>query len=212
MAQNTKEWISDVYWDSIIKNILSEHKQYMFTIELWGRMKDEFGYPFTKDRVEKELQNLQRVGYAIPVIKRGKQAWMYSTGEKLLQVETNFNIDTAIADFIVMFNRVPTEKEVTDKVNGFIDQKIISERVTLISKLMHTIDGIIRKSCGENLNQHDAEKIPHLQPNPSCDADRQEMSFYETIINTLNGEVKDIDFLILTRIIDARKKILTLKE
>jgi hypothetical protein len=48
--------------------------------------------------------------------------------------------------------------------------------------------------------------------NTSCDADRQEISFYEAIINTLNGEVKDVDFLILTRIIDARKKIINKKE
>ena len=212
MTQQPKEWVSDIYWNSIIKNILSEHKQFIFTIELWEQMKDKFGYPFTKDHMERELKNLQRVGYAIPVIKRGKQAWMYPTGEKLKMVETNINIDTTIADFIISHKRVPTEEEVTEKLNEFIDHQIISERKTLITKLMHAIDEIIRKSCGENLIRYDAEKNLSQQLNPSCDADRQEMSFYESIIDTLNGEVKDIDFLILTRIIDARKKFINTKE
>jgi hypothetical protein len=211
MVMKTKNWVSDIYWYSIIKNILSESKQYLFTIEIWEKMKDEYGYSYTIDRVEKELLNLQRTGYAVSIIKRGKQAWMYPTGEKLLALERKKTIDSVIADFISSFDRMPIEKELIKNLNESIDRKVVSERLAQIIKLTDSIDKIIKKSCNEKALRPGGKKQNSAGKDPTCEADKQEMPFYETIINDLDGTIQDIDFLTIIRIIDERKKTIIIK-
>jgi len=210
MAIEKQDWVSDIYWYSVIKNILSQHKQYLFPIEIWEKMKDDYGYSYPLERVEKELMNLQRVGYALPIYKRGKQAWMYPTDEKLLKLERNSIIDTEIVDALTTLNRLPTEQELNRRINGSIDHQSILKRLTQMSKMIDRIDAIIKESCTkDSLQSHEEEKKQTSEVESFCETDRQDMRFYESIINNLNGTIQDIDILTITKIIDARKKIFT---
>jgi hypothetical protein len=210
MIMEKQDWASDIYWYSVIKNILSKNKQYFFPIEIWEKMKDEYGYSYPLDRVEKELLNLQRVGYALPIYKRGKQVWMYPTDEKLLKLERNSMIDTEIVDALTTLNRLPTEQELNHRINSSIDHQLVQKRLNQMIKMIDRIDTIIKKSSPKNsLKSEEEDKERTLEMEPFCETDRQDMRFYESIINNLNGTIQDIEILTITKIIDARKKLLT---
>lgn len=210
MATQTHDRVIDVYWYDIIKNILSDSKQYLFTIEIWEKMRDNYGYSYEKDRVEKELLNLQRSGYAVSIYKRGKQAWMYPEGKKLLTLERNKKIDSAIAEFINARNRLPTNKELIAKIDERIAQQFISERFAKISKLTKSIDEIITQSCEQNLRKTETDKNHKQRMEPPCKLDVRDMPFYETVIDKLDGKIEDVDILTIVNIIDARKRKLNI--
>jgi len=210
MASQTNDRVTDVYWYDIIKNILSDNKHYLFTIEIWEKMRDNYGYSYGADRVEKELLNLQRSGYVVPVDKRGKQAWTFPSEKKLLQLERNKIIDSAIAEFINARNRLPTIKEVIASIDEIILQQFISERLVKILKLTKAIDEIITQSCEQNLKKTKTDKNHKQWIEPSCKIDEREMSFYETVIDKLDGIIEDVDILTIVNIINARKKKLNI--
>jgi arsenate reductase-like glutaredoxin family protein len=210
MKKQTHDRVTDVYWYEIIKNILFDSKQYLFTIEIWEKMRDNYGYSYDKDRVEKELLNLQRSGYAVSVDKRGKQAWTFPSEKKLLQLIENKKIDSAIAEFINTRSRIPTIKELIAKIDEPVTQQFISERLEKISKLTKSIDEIIRQSCEQNLRKTEKEKNREQWKESTCTLDVQEMSFYETVIDKLDGIIEDIDILTTINIIDALKRKLNI--
>jgi len=210
MVIQTQDRVTDLYWYEIIKNILSNSKHYLFTIEIWEKMRDEYGYSYDKDRVEKDLLNLQRAGYAVSVYKRGKQAWTFPSEKKLLQVEKNKKIDSAIAEFINARNRIPTVEELNAKIDEPIIQPLISERLVKISKLTKSIDEIITQSCEQNLRKTEKVKNHKQWTASPCKLDTREMPFYETIIDKLDGIIEDIDILTTVTIIDARKRKLNI--
>jgi len=210
MASQTNDRVTDVYWYDIIKNILSDNKHYLFTIEIWEKMRDNYGYSYGEDRVEKELLNLQRSGYVVPVDKRGKQAWTFPSEKKLLQLERNKIIDSAIAEFINARNRLPTIKEVIASIDEIILQKFISERLVKILKLTKAIDEIITQSCEQNLRKTENEMNQEQLTEPPCKLDVREMPFYETVLDKLDGIIEDIDILTIVTIIDVRKRKLNI--
>jgi len=210
MASQTNDRVTDVYWYDIIKNILSDNKHYLFTIEIWEKMRDNYGYSYGADRVEKELLNLQRSGYVVPVDKRGKQAWTFPSEKKLLQLERNKIIDSAIAEFINARNRLPTIKEVIASIDEIILQKFISERLVKILKLTKAIDEIITQSCEQNLRKTENEMNQEQLTEPPCKLDVREMPFYETVLDKLDGIIEDIDILTIVTIIDVRKRKLNI--
>gem|GEM_PF-5244434 len=206
MTIQTNNRVRDVYWYEVIKNILSNSKHYLFTIQIWEKMRDNYGYSYDEDRVEKELMNLQRAGYAISIDKRGKQAWMFPTGKKLLVLEKNKKIDSAIAEFISASNHMLTKEEIIAKINETVDPKVVSERLVKISKLIDLIDKILKETCRKKSIKNEGEKKQVQAIKPNCIVDERDMFLYETIIDLLDGSVEDIDILTIVSIIDARKK------
>jgi hypothetical protein len=210
MVKQTQDRVTDIYWNEIIKNILSNSNHYLFTIEIWEKMRDEYGYSYDKDRVEKELLNLQRAGYVQSVNKRGKQAWTFPTEKKLLQLEKNKKIDSAIVEFINARNRIPTVEELIAKIDEPIVQQFISERLVKISKLTRAIDEIITQSCEQNFRRTEKVRNYEQWTASPCKVDVREMPFYETIIDKLDGIIEDIDILTTVTIIDTRKRKLNI--
>lgn len=208
MITKTENWVSDIYWYEIIKKILSETKQYLFTKEIWQKMKDEYGYSYNIDRVERELSNLQRSGYAVSIFKREKQAWMYPTGEKLLQLEEHKIVDSAITEFLSESNRMPTVEELCAKIKEPINRETVSKRLIKISKITDLIDKIIKKNITKNIIDTEQEKKAFPEIKPADLADRKNALFYNSIINELDGAIGEIDILMIVTLIDTRIKIL----
>ena len=207
MVNQRSDWVADLYWNELIKKFLSESTQHLFTIEIWERLKDNYGYTYGRERVEKELFNLQRTGYANLVTIRGKQAWMYPTGMKLLTVERNKEIDYAISKIIEAKNSLPTANEIVAKLNKPISQQEVAKRLVKISILTNSIDSIIKKICQQSILHINENKKLFEEEKFSCTTDKRGIDFYETIIDQLNGIIEDIDILTIVTIIDARKKL-----
>jgi len=202
-------YVSDIYWYEIIKSILSKSKQYLFTVEIWEKMKDNYGYSYSRDRVEKELLDLQRTGYAIPISKRGEQAWTFPSGKKLITLDRTKKIDWVIAEFVEESDRLPEVENIINKLNEPAKRQEISDRLEKISKLTDSIDGIIKKKCEEMTEGIKGNENQSQEIEPKCETDKKDTSFYESLVKDLDGTIEDIDILAIIKIIDARKKLFT---
>ncbi len=207
MTTPTKDTVADIYWYDIIKNVLSESKTSLHTVEIWEKLRDNYGYSYNKDRVIKELINIQRTGYAKSVLKNGKQAWVFPSGSELQLLERNKKIDNAIADLVETLGRGPTIEEVTTKIRKELpNNQELPKRLRKISNLIQSIDKLIKKECEQSKKRSRKEKNVEQGSEPRCNFELSGISFYEYIIDNLDGVIEDIDMLTLIRIIDARKK------
>ncbi len=208
-----KDRVSDIYWYDIIKNVLSESKTSLNTIEIWEKLRDLYAYSYDKKRLSQELLNLQRTGYAKSVVKNGKQAWIFPSSNELLNLEKNKTIDITIAELINTLDHVPTIEEVISRVqNEPFTKEQLRERFIKITKLTKSIDETVQQICFHNSKQFTEERLNIEKidwTNTTCKTEIGETPFYETVIEKLDGSVEDIDILTVIHIINSRHKFLT---
>jgi len=202
-----KNPVTDIYWYDIIKNVLSESKTFLYTIEIWDKIKDNYGYSYDLNRLKMELMNLQRTGYAKSVLKHGKQAWEFPSGSELVKLERYKKIDFTIADLIGTIGRIPTLQELFNKMNNEgMNAEELEVRLNKIANLTKFIDNNVEKFCQQNPDMITMENTQTPVFQPECNLDSREISFYETIIEKLNGKIEDVEILTIMHIIDLRKK------
>jgi hypothetical protein len=207
MTPPIKDRVADIYWYDIIKDILSENNMSLFSVEIWEKLRDNYGYPYNKDRVVKELINIQRTGYAKSIFKNGKQAWIFPSGAELLTLEQNKKIDNTIINLVDTLGRPPTLKEISNKIrNELPENQRVPERLLKISTLIKLIDKIIEKEYTQNKKELKEANDLVQRPVPQYDINVNAISFYEFIIDKLDGKIGDIDMLTLIHLINTRKK------
>jgi hypothetical protein len=192
----TENRINEEYWDEIIKEIIGEKKEPIFTNEIWEKIKDEHGSPEKKETIEIKLFNLQREGYVKSVLKRKKQAWMFPSGAELLSIFETKTIDVAIAKQFEKLHRVPSPEEILAELKKdprtTSEPRRITERLGKISKLLKAINTAMKEFSEADRNTTGTEKMM-MPPD-------------EMIIEKIGESIEDFDISIIELLIQTQKK------
>jgi hypothetical protein len=192
----TNNKVTEEYWDEIIKEVIGEKKEPMFTNEIWEKMKDDYGYPENKETIEIKLFNLLREGYIKSVLRRKKQAWMFPSGTELLSLTETKTIDATIAQLFEQLLRVPSFEEVKTEIKrdprSSADDRHINERLKQASHLLNAIDHAIKEFPEEEFKKTGSKKM--FLPSD------------ELIINRLGESIENFDVSIIELFIGTQKK------
>jgi len=183
--------ITEEYWDEILKEIIEERKEPMFTNEIWEKMKGDYGFPENKTSIEIKLFNLQREGYIKSVLRRKKEAWMSPSGEELVLLTKTKTIDETIASFFEQSLRVPTPDEIKTKLKGILqsnnDDRFIIERSNRVSHILRDINQTIK----EIMQSENAKEI---------------LPSEEAIFDLIGESIEHVDSTIIMLLIRTQKK------
>ncbi len=156
--------LSEEYWDEILKEVIEEKKEPIFTNEIWEKMKDDHGYPDSKESLEIKLFNLHREGYIKSVLRRKKQAWTFPSGEEFLRLSETKAVDEAIARLFKQSQKIPSLDEVKAEMRktpgSTSDDRRISERIQQATHLLRDIDNELRGSLKQDQNNKEAKAAP----------------------------------------------------
>jgi hypothetical protein len=188
--------VSGEYWDEILKEVIEEKQEPIFTNEIWEKMKDDHGYPDSKESLEIKLFNLQREGYIKSVLRRKKQAWTFPSGEELILLTEIKTIDETIARLFKHTHRLPTLEEMKAEMmntsGSIADGRILNDRLQQASHLLNDIDHVIKKYLKQS--QKNPRNKTMLPPSN------------EAIFDEMGESIDHFDISIIMLFIETQKK------